>query len=152
LLVVLPSSHSSPASTMPLPQVVQPVEAEQEPVAGLHVPAVLQPGDGVQATGFVPVQVPPWQTSLPVQAFPSSHDAPLAFAGLVHAPEEGSQVPTSWHPSCATQVTGAPPVQVPLTQVSTVVHALPSEHAVPLAFEGLLHTPVAWSQVPTAWH
>src|SRR5690606_18872933 len=37
------------------------------------------------------------QTSLSVQASPSSHGVPLAIGGLLHAPVAGSQVPASWH-------------------------------------------------------
>ena len=44
-----------------------------------------------------------------------------------------------------------PPVQVPLTQVSVCVHALPSLHAAPSVFAGLVHVPVDGLQTPV-WH
>jgi hypothetical protein len=49
-----------------------------------------------------------------VQALPSLHVVPFAAAGLLHWPEAGLQVPATWHWSDAVQVTGLPPVQVPL--------------------------------------
>src|SRR5437879_13840203 len=44
------------------------------------------------------------------------------------------------------------PVQTPLWQVSVCVQALPSLQALPLAFAGFEHVPVAGSQVPAVWH
>src|SRR2546428_7569019 len=44
------------------------------------------------------------------------------------------------------------PMHVPLVQVSVMVHALPSLHAVPLALAGFEHAPVVGSQVPASWH
>jgi hypothetical protein len=57
-LAVLPSSHSSETSRTPLPHTLQPVEAEQAPVAGSQAPAVVQPDVGVQVTGLPPAQLP----------------------------------------------------------------------------------------------
>src|SRR4051812_10385699 len=102
--------------------------------------------------GFVPVQAPAWQVSVCVQAVPSLHAVPFAFVGLEHTPVAGAHVPTSWHWSCAVHVTGFAPVQVPDWQVSLCVQALPSLHAVPLAFAGFEHNPVAGAHVPTSWH
>jgi hypothetical protein len=48
------------------------------------------------------------------QALPSLQPVPSATVGLVHCPEAGLQVPATWHWSDAVQVTGLPPVQVPL--------------------------------------
>jgi hypothetical protein len=87
-----------------------------------------------------------------VQALPSLQVVPLAFGGLEHWPSAGLQVPTSWHWLSAVQVTGLPPVQVPDWQVSVCVQPLPSLQAVPLAFGGLEHWPLAGLQVPTSWH
>jgi len=42
-------------------------------------------------------------------------------------------------------------MQVPLSQVSVCVQALPSSHDVSFGFDGLEH-PVAGSQVPASWH
>jgi hypothetical protein len=61
-------------------------------------------------------------------------------------------VPTLWHWSCALHTTGLLPVHVPVWQVSLCVHALPSVHAAPSAFAGLLHTPLVVSHVPALWH
>jgi len=51
----------------------------------------------VHVTGFAPVQVPPWQVSLWVQAFPSLQAVPSGFAGFEQVPVAGSHVPASWH-------------------------------------------------------
>ena len=48
-------------------------------------------------TGFAPTHDPPWQVSVCVHAFPSSHDEPFAFAGFEQTPVAGLQVPASWH-------------------------------------------------------
>jgi len=45
-------------------------------------------------------------------------------------------------------MTGLPPVQTPLWQLSVCVQALPSLQALPLAFAGFEHVPVAGLQVP----
>jgi hypothetical protein len=63
----LPSSQSVPSG---------PAGLEQTPVAGLQVPATRHgPGTG-QTTGLEPVQVPPWQVSVWVQASPSLQEMP----------------------------------------------------------------------------
>src|SRR5438034_1268517 len=49
-------------------------------------------------------------------------------------------------------MTGLLPVQTPLWQLSVCVQALPSLQALPLAFAGFEHVPVAGLQVPAAWH
>src|SRR5947199_491732 len=102
--------------------------------------------------GFEPVQVPPWQVSVCVQALPSLHAVPLLAFGLEHWPVAVLQVPATWHWSEAVQTTGFEPVQVPLWQVSVCVHALPSLHAVPLRACGLEHEPATVLEVPAAWH
>jgi hypothetical protein len=53
------------------------------------------------------MQVPPWQVSPWVQAFPSSQPVPFGFAGLLQRPVAGLQVPAVWHWSRAVQVTPA---------------------------------------------
>jgi hypothetical protein len=50
---------------------------EQAPVSGLHVPAKWHWPLGVHTTGVDPVQAPPSQTSILVQALPSLHGAVL---------------------------------------------------------------------------
>ena len=44
------------------------------------------------------------------------------------------------------------PVQVPPSQVSVWVHALPSLHDVPSPLAGFEQVPVAGLQVPASWH
>jgi hypothetical protein len=98
------------------------------------------------------VHAPFWHVSVREQASPSLQAVPSATAGLLHAPVAGSHVPAAWHGSEAVHVTGFDPVQVPAWQVSVREHALPSLQAVPSATTGLLHAPVAGSQVPAEWH
>ncbi len=70
---------------------------EHEPVVGSQVPASWHESAAPQVTGFVPVQTPPWQLSVWVQALPSLQAAPSGFAVLEQRPVAGSQVPASWH-------------------------------------------------------
>ena len=51
--------------------------SEQTPVTVSHTPGSWHWPDAVQTTGLPPVQTPAWQTSVCVQAFPSSHAAVL---------------------------------------------------------------------------
>jgi hypothetical protein len=44
------------------------------------------------------------------------------------------------------------PAHTPPWQVSFAVQAFASSHAVPLAFGGFEHTPVAGSHTPATWH
>src|SRR2546427_452648 len=125
---------------------------EQVPLAGSQTPATWHWSSALQTTGFAPVQVPVWQVSLCVQAFPSLQAAPSALAGLEQAPLAGSQVPATWHWSSALQTTGFAPVPVPVWQVSLCVQAFPSLQAAPSALAGLEQVPLAGSQVPATWH
>jgi hypothetical protein len=86
---------------------------EQTPVAGLQVPAMWHWSCAAHVTGFVPVQVPAWHTSVCEHAFPSLHDVPFAAGGFEHVPVAGSQVPGRWHWSLALHVMALPPTQVP---------------------------------------
>src|SRR5947207_1139183 len=122
----------------------------QAPDAGLQAPAVWHWSAAVHTTGFVPMQMPAAQVSVRVQALPSSHGAPLSLAGLLQTPDAGLQAPTAWHWSAAVHTTGLAPTQAPAAQVSVCVQALPSSHGAPLGLAGLLQTPVAGSQAPTA--
>ena len=87
-----------------------------------------------------------------MQAFPSLHVAPFAFAGFEQIPVAWEHVPTSWHASLAVQTTGFDPVHRPVWHVSVCVHAFPSLHAVPFGAAGFVQTPVAGAQVPAVWH
>src|SRR5439155_394205 len=93
-----------------------------------------------------------WQLSLRVHASWSSHAVPFGLAAFEHVPVAGLQVPASWHWSCAVQVTGFAPVQVPAWQVSVRVQAPPSVQAGPLGLAGLEQALVAGWQVPASWH
>src|SRR5439155_454128 len=77
---------------------------------------------------------------------------PSAFAGFKLCLFAGLPVPAVWHWSEAVQTTELLPVHTPLSQVSVWVHALPSLQAVPSAFAGFEHVPLAGSQVPAMWH
>jgi hypothetical protein len=99
-----------------------------------------------------PAQAPAWQLSTWVHALPSLHASPSALAGFEHTPVAGSHEPAVWHWSGAAQVTGLAPAHVPAWQVSLWVQALPSLHAVPLAFGGFEHSPVAGLHEPAVWH
>jgi hypothetical protein len=54
---------------------------------------------------LLPTQIPAWQVSVCVHAFPSLQAAPSLLAGLLHFPVALSQVPTSWHWSLAEHAT-----------------------------------------------
>src|SRR5207244_264366 len=103
-------------------------------------------------TGFAPTQAPAWQVSLCVHALASLQLVPLGLAGLLQAPVAGLQTPAVWHWSAAVHTTGLAPTQAPAAQVSVCVQALPSSHGAPLSLAGLLQTPDAGLQAPTAWH
>src|SRR5437879_498064 len=75
-----------------------------------------------------------------------------ASAGFEQLPVAGSHVPATWHWSSAVQVTGLPPTQLSLWQVSVWVQALPSLHGVPLVGVGVEQLPVAGLHVPATWH
>ena len=79
------------------------------------------------------------------------HVVPSDAAGFEQTPLVGLQVPATWHWSSATHATGLEPVQVPLSQASVWVHALPSLHVVPFATGGF-EQPKTGSQVPATWH
>src|SRR5437763_12702234 len=94
---------------------------EQVPLAGSQTPATWHWSSALQTTGLAPVQVPAWQVSVCVQAFPSLQAAPSALAGLEQVPLAGSQVPATWHWSRGVETTGFVPTQAPAWQVSLCV-------------------------------
>src|SRR5437868_5261018 len=100
----------------------------------------------------MPAQPPDWHLSFEVHLLPSSQLAPFALVGFEHAPVAGLHVPAVWQVSSAVQVTAVPPVQLPVWQVSLVVHLFPSSQVVPSALLGFEHVPVAGLHVPAAWH
>jgi hypothetical protein len=119
------------------------------PDAGVQVPITWHGSGAGHATGFAPTHVPNWQASVWVHPSPSLQLDPLAFLGSLHNPDDGLQVPTSWHSSDATHRTGLAPVHTPDWQVSVRVQPLASSQLVPSAATGFVHAPVAVSQVPT---
>src|SRR3989442_580171 len=72
------------AGLLQAPVVNEPATAEMYSFALLHT------------TAFEPTQTPAWQASVCVQALASSQRAPLGWAGLLQAPDAGSQVPAVW--------------------------------------------------------
>jgi hypothetical protein len=85
-----------------------------------------------------------------VQALPSLHDVPFAFAGFEQTPVAELHVPASWHWSCAVHVTALPPAHVPDWQVSVCVQALPSLHEVPFALAGFEQAPASTPHAPAS--
>src|SRR5205809_532291 len=69
----------------------------QAPAAGSQTPAVWHWSAAVHTTGLAPTQAPAWQVSLCVHALASLQLVPLGLAGLLQAPDAGSQVPAVWH-------------------------------------------------------
>jgi hypothetical protein len=67
----------------------------QLPVAGLQTPASWHASLAEQVTGFAPLQVPAWQASVWVHAFPSLHAVPSGAAGLLQLPVAGLQTPAT---------------------------------------------------------
>src|SRR5947199_298234 len=124
----------------------------QTPDAGLQMPAVWHWSAAVHTTGLAPTQAPAAQVSVRVQASPSSHGAPLGLEGVLQTRDAGLQTPAVWHWSAAVHTTGLAPTQAPAAQVSVCVQASPSSHGAPLGLAGLLQTPDAELQTPTAWH
>ena len=98
---------------------------EQVPVEVSHVPASWHWSLAVHVTGLLPTQVPAWQLSDCVHAFPSLHVVPLGAVAFEHAPVPVSHVAT-WQLSLGVQVTGFVPTHAPAWQESVCVHAFPS--------------------------
>jgi hypothetical protein len=123
------------------------------PVCASQVPARWQASSAVHCTTEVGVpQVPLTQVSPLVHAFWSLQVVPSARVGFVHRPLAGAQTPALWQPSSAVHVFGLPATQVPAAHASARVQASPSLQAVPSAFEGVLHRPVAGWQTPASLH
>ena len=92
--------------------------------------------------GLLPVQVPDWQVSTWVQAFPSLQAIPFAAVGFEQMPVDWLQVPATWHWSCAVQTMGVPALQFPApSQVSAPLQGLPSLHDVPEDAGACVQTP-----------
>jgi hypothetical protein len=158
--VVVPPVHEPDWQLSPLVQALLSLHAvpfasagfEHAPVDVSQVPAEWHWSDAVHVLVVPLWHEPDWQVSPVVQALPSLHVVPSAFAGFEHAPVTVSQVPAEWHWSDALHVVVVPLVQAPDWQVSPTVQALPSLHEVPFVFAGLLHTPLDELHVPAEWH
>src|SRR5208283_4637668 len=125
----LPSLHAVPFGAAGL--------AEHSPVLGLQVPGRWHWSFAAHATWPTSVQTPAWH-EFRSQGLPSLQVVPSGAAGLEHVPLPGSHVPATWHWSLAVHAIGFEPVQVPLTQESLRVHALPSLQLVPSAAVGFV--------------
>jgi hypothetical protein len=136
-LQALPSEHDVPLASAVF---TQPVAVLQESA----VQALLS----LQLGGVPAVQAPFWHVSAPLQAFPSAHGVPFVTGVLVH-PLDGLQASVV-QTFASLQSSGVPAVQVPATQVSAPLQALPSEHDVPFVTGVAVH-PVAALQ-PSVVH
>ena len=123
----------------------------RQPVAGAHE-SVVQGLPSLQSVTevSVPAQLPPLQTSLVVQALPSSHESLLVMFKQPVPGSHESVVHTL--PSLQSVAEVSAPAQLPPLHTSLVVQALPSLHGVLSAFAGLEQIPVNGSQVPASWH
>jgi len=121
-----PPLHASPTvHALPSSQ-DNPTGVFRQPMAASQL-SVVQTLLSSQFGAGPPTQVPAWQMSLVVQAFPSSQAVPSADSGSLHWPLAGAQLPASWHWSLAVHSTGSDPAQAPApSQVSTCVQASPS--------------------------
>jgi hypothetical protein len=138
-----PSSQAVPAGFGAPP--------EHMPVLGSQVPAEVQAAVPEHWTGSVPVQTPPRQVSVFVQALLSLQATPSDTAvGAGQVPVVSEQLPATWQLSAAGgQLIWVPP-QAPLpSHTSPVVHLRPSSHAVPRGLGAPpMHAPLFGSQVP----
>jgi hypothetical protein len=82
---------------------------------------------------------------------PFEQGVPSALLGFKHTPVATAQVPMLWHSSRAMQTTDVPE-HAPAWQVSVVVHASLSLHAVLSAFGVTGHRPVAATHAAASWH
>src|SRR5215467_16048516 len=124
VLLVLPSSHSSPASTTPLPQHEESGVFTHRAFVSSQL-SVVHALSSSQLRGTPPEHVPPWHASFTVQNWPSSHPVPSGSTGWVQLPPE--------HTSAVQELPSS--VQLPVRLVKTqprtgsqvsVVHSLPS--------------------------
>jgi hypothetical protein len=92
----------------------------------------------LQLGAVPPLQVPPPHVSFVVHAFPSLHgDVLLVWTQPAGMPKATGLQESFVHGLLSSQLSGAPPLQVPPPHVSFVVHAFPSLHAAVL---------LAWTQ------
>lgn len=70
---------------------------EHTPVTVSQTPGTWHWSAAMHVTGLPPVQVPAWQVSVCVQAFPSMHAVPFPLFGFEQTPVTMLHVPTLWH-------------------------------------------------------
>jgi len=87
-----------------------------------------------------------------VHALSSLQEEPFDLLGFEQVPDDGSQVPATWHWSLAVHATGFTPVHAPDSHVSVCVQALPSSQPAPSERVGFEHDPDDGSQTPAMWH
>ena len=112
----LPSSHAVPSVLAGL----------EQPVAGLQTPATWQGSIAAQSTALLPLQTPAWQTSVWVQASPSSQIGPVSSAQVPLAAAPAAMEQASQAPAAQAVLQHTPSAQKPLWQSSSKVHGLPS--------------------------
>lgn len=81
--------------------------------------------------GELPAHTPALQAEACVQLLPSLQLVPSGALGLLHAPVLGSQLPTAWQASEATQVIGEEPTHFPAAHALACVQALSSSQLEP---------------------
>jgi hypothetical protein len=116
------------------------------PEPGSQTPATWQSSAATQMTELPPTHAPATQESVCVQASPSSQAVPSASVGFEQTPVAALHTPAAWHWSAAAQVV-AVPVQLPATQESPFVQALPSSQVVPSATSAVMQAPVVGLQL-----
>lgn len=125
------------------------------PVAALQLPTLHASFKPEQSTA-----APVWHCSVcwlhvstPLQGFPSLQSALVAQAHaeelLVQPPSFSEQL-SAVHEMPSLHVT-AVPLHLPALQLSAVVQVKPSLQVLPSPLAGLVHRPVCWLHVPTAW-
>jgi hypothetical protein len=98
----------------------------------------------LQISAVPAVQMPLWQVSTPLQTLASAQEVPFT-TGEYSQPKTGSQLSVvQGLPSL--QLSAVPAVQVPLWQVSSPLHGLPSAHDEPFG-TGALWQPVTELQL-----
>src|SRR5213592_359323 len=142
-----PSSHWAAELQQPSIGVLLHVSVAPSQGSLVHTTPSAQLGDAPVRQR--PVQLPLLQVSSVVHLLLSSQAAVLGL--LTQLPVPGSQL-SSVQTLPSSQFGGGPPTQLPFLQASSVVQASPSLQAVPLAFAGFEHVPVAGLQVPAVWH
>jgi hypothetical protein len=118
-------------------------ESKTQPVAGSQLSRVQLSLSSQTMT--VPPQLPPPQTSLAVQALPSSQGTVFGVCSHPPGPQLSSVhgLPSSQPPT---------PAHAPAVHTSLVVQASPSSQGVPFGRFGLLQRPVPVLHVPAEWH